>query len=221
MAIDPYLTSLQWNDGRRGQDGWDRYTRRRKWCRDAELVEIPQGPENTSAATKSSLTQALDNERESGNVDASTVDTDAVSLAPSASSKARKRRWFGSTKPVSDKASSTSSALPVSTNTSPVDAGKITSTTSYSPSPTPGSRPIDMAQSRKPSNYSGNASYGSRDRDSSVSRSISHSDSVSIRDKEIVHAQDRLDRWATRATGGIERAERELGLGDEVNMGLS
>jgi hypothetical protein len=78
-----------------------------------------------------------------------------------------------------------------------------------------------MAQSRKPSNYSGNASLGSRRRDSSVSGSISHSDSVSIRDKEIVHAQDRLDRWGTRATGGIERAERELGLGDEVNMGLS
>ncbi|KAL9126393.1 MAG: hypothetical protein Q9217_004552 [Psora testacea] len=30
----------KWNDGRRGQDGWGRYTRRRKWYRDAELVEI-------------------------------------------------------------------------------------------------------------------------------------------------------------------------------------
>ena len=30
----------KWNDGRRGQDGWGRYTRRRKWFRDAELVEI-------------------------------------------------------------------------------------------------------------------------------------------------------------------------------------
>jgi hypothetical protein len=28
----------QWNNGRR-QDGWGRYTRRRKWYRDAELVE--------------------------------------------------------------------------------------------------------------------------------------------------------------------------------------
>ncbi|KAL9100753.1 MAG: hypothetical protein Q9163_003902 [Psora crenata] len=38
-----YLTLLilkKWNDGRRGQDGWGRYTRRRKWYRDAELVEI-------------------------------------------------------------------------------------------------------------------------------------------------------------------------------------
>ena len=29
----------KWNDGRRGQDGWGRYTRRRKWYRDAELVD--------------------------------------------------------------------------------------------------------------------------------------------------------------------------------------
>ena len=29
----------KWQDGRRGQDGWGRYTRRRKWYRDAELVE--------------------------------------------------------------------------------------------------------------------------------------------------------------------------------------
>ena len=29
----------RWNNGHRGQDGWGRYTRRRKWYRDAELVE--------------------------------------------------------------------------------------------------------------------------------------------------------------------------------------
>lgn len=30
----------QWQNGRRGQDGWGRWTRRRKWYRDAELVEV-------------------------------------------------------------------------------------------------------------------------------------------------------------------------------------
>lgn len=37
-----WLTSLQtqWQYGRRGQDGWAKWTRRRKWYRDAELVEI-------------------------------------------------------------------------------------------------------------------------------------------------------------------------------------
>ena len=50
-------------DGRRGQDGWGKYTRRRKWYRDAELVEI--NPDTTSdgaidASGSSSLTQAGD-----------------------------------------------------------------------------------------------------------------------------------------------------------------
>lgn len=29
----------KWRDGRRGVDGWGKYTRRRKWLRNAELVE--------------------------------------------------------------------------------------------------------------------------------------------------------------------------------------
>ena len=47
----------KWNDGRRGQDGWGRYTRRRKWYRDAELVEgshdaaIDGTPDTRSADT--------------------------------------------------------------------------------------------------------------------------------------------------------------------------
>jgi hypothetical protein len=32
----------QWQNGRRGTDGWGRWTRRRKWYRDAELVEIDE-----------------------------------------------------------------------------------------------------------------------------------------------------------------------------------
>ena len=41
----------KWNDGRRGQDGWGRYTRRRKWYRDAELVEISESDMASSVAT--------------------------------------------------------------------------------------------------------------------------------------------------------------------------
>lgn len=32
----------KWQNGRRGQDGWGRWTRRRKWYRDAELVELSE-----------------------------------------------------------------------------------------------------------------------------------------------------------------------------------
>ncbi|KAI0395544.1 Pex24p-domain-containing protein [Xylariaceae sp. FL0594] len=32
----------KWQNGRRGNDGWGRWTRRRKWYRDAELVEVSE-----------------------------------------------------------------------------------------------------------------------------------------------------------------------------------
>lgn len=38
----------KWQNGRRGQDGWGKWTRRRKWYRDAELVEADT--ENAAAA---------------------------------------------------------------------------------------------------------------------------------------------------------------------------
>ncbi|KAG2162103.1 hypothetical protein JADG_001842 [Aureobasidium aubasidani] len=41
----------KWRDGRRGQDGWGRYTRRRKWLRDAELVDVVPEPEAPKPAT--------------------------------------------------------------------------------------------------------------------------------------------------------------------------
>ncbi|RFU24264.1 hypothetical protein B7463_g12076, partial [Scytalidium lignicola] len=40
-----------WQNGRRGQDGWGRYTRRRKWYRDAELVEVTPSTEITPSPT--------------------------------------------------------------------------------------------------------------------------------------------------------------------------
>ncbi|KAL1868033.1 hypothetical protein VTK73DRAFT_3880 [Phialemonium thermophilum] len=39
----------KWQNGRRGQDGWGRWTRRRKWYRDAELVELGDSEEDQAA----------------------------------------------------------------------------------------------------------------------------------------------------------------------------
>ncbi|KAI7778167.1 hypothetical protein LA080_002514 [Diaporthe eres] len=39
----------KWQNGRRGQDGWGRWTRRRKWYRDAELVEVDTDEETEQA----------------------------------------------------------------------------------------------------------------------------------------------------------------------------
>lgn len=43
--------SFQWRDGRRNQDSWGRYTRRRKWYRNAELVEDDGVREDTHRPT--------------------------------------------------------------------------------------------------------------------------------------------------------------------------
>ncbi|KAI1111465.1 integral peroxisomal membrane peroxin-domain-containing protein [Nemania sp. NC0429] len=37
----------KWQNGRRGSDGWGRWTRRRKWYRDAELVEVTEEDDNS------------------------------------------------------------------------------------------------------------------------------------------------------------------------------
>lgn len=37
----------KWLHGRRGIDGWGRYTRRRRWVRNAELVEVPSDSSTT------------------------------------------------------------------------------------------------------------------------------------------------------------------------------
>ncbi|KAF4122792.1 Integral peroxisomal membrane peroxin [Geosmithia morbida] len=41
----------QWQNGRRGVDGWNRWTRRRKWYRDAELVEVEEEDDDDHSST--------------------------------------------------------------------------------------------------------------------------------------------------------------------------
>ncbi|KUI55663.1 Peroxisomal membrane protein PEX30 [Cytospora mali] len=43
----------KWQLGRRGQDGWGRWTRRRKWYRDAELVEVGSDDEAETERNRS------------------------------------------------------------------------------------------------------------------------------------------------------------------------
>ncbi|KOS47516.1 hypothetical protein ACN38_g1485 [Penicillium nordicum] len=185
----------KWNDGRRGQDGWDRYTRRRKWYRDAELADVsPQATQNASEETISGLTQALEKQKSQENDD----NADAQSIAASTSSKSNRRRWFSGAK----EKEQTSPGGP------PADSGRATgSNASIVADRADHSRPISIKNSRK----SSHAREGS----------VTTSDSASLREKEMANSHDHLDRWSTRAAGGTERAEREWGLSDEVNMGLS
>ncbi|KAI8953028.1 integral peroxisomal membrane peroxin-domain-containing protein [Xylaria longipes] len=103
----------KWQNGRRGNDGWGRWTRRRKWYRDAELVEVseedlpspppPALPARPQPTTASSAPDNTDTAVPlSTSATASTIsedkakgEDDAVSLL-STSSKSARFRFPGS-----------------------------------------------------------------------------------------------------------------------------
>lgn len=119
----------------------------------------------------------------------------------------RRRRWFGGSKD-KERLSSTGSSADVGRATGSKFLTNADGAALGSDKGTP-SRPISIQNSRKPSQHSFREG------------SVATSESASMREKDLVSAQDHLDRWATRATDGTERAEREFGLSDEVNMALS
>ncbi|KAL9112993.1 MAG: hypothetical protein Q9227_002858 [Pyrenula ochraceoflavens] len=99
----------KWNDGRRGVDSWGRYTRRRKWYRDAELVEVTPStevtpsptpnPQNTASRTDQQpiLSEA---EEEEGmarrSVDGAPPEDDAYEEKPQQQQQVKKGGgWFG------------------------------------------------------------------------------------------------------------------------------
>ncbi|KAK4956336.1 hypothetical protein LTR10_005858 [Elasticomyces elasticus] len=72
----------KWRDGRR-VDGWDRYTRRRKWVRDAELVEVSaegEEVEGVVTASGSGVGSGVGSEGDEGSVSSTT---------------AKRKGWFG------------------------------------------------------------------------------------------------------------------------------
>ena len=100
---------MQWRDGRRGQDGWGRYTRRRKWYRDAELVEVTPSTEITPIPTPK-----LDPVADSASPEDADTKSDgapseyAASIrddTDASSTKSHRRRWFRKSNHGSDKGS--------------------------------------------------------------------------------------------------------------------
>lgn len=162
--------------------------------------------QNASEETISNLTQALEREKEQEKEPKEkekSAGPEGNTLSPSSTLKTRRRRWFGG----KDKER-------VSSGSSPADIGRSTGSNlaiSDDPTSRTPSRPISIQGSRKPSQYSGQEGSGS----------VATSDSASTREKDTTKVQDHHDQWATRAAGGTERAEREFGLSDEINMGLS
>ncbi|KAH0536203.1 hypothetical protein FGG08_006911 [Glutinoglossum americanum] len=80
----------KWRDGRRGQDSWGRYTRRRKWYRDAELVEDATSTEVTPSVTPDSAT--IHSEAEATSKKESDTPNPAEVLGDDDGNSSRKRR---------------------------------------------------------------------------------------------------------------------------------
>jgi hypothetical protein len=118
LEIAKSLTHDQWHDGRRGKDGWGRYTRRRKWCRDAELVEVTPSTDVTPAPTPTAqdpsdeddpLAQSTATIVASGAASSTAIDDDTD--ASIAGSKNRKRWFRRSSNAASQKSAATSSSV--------------------------------------------------------------------------------------------------------------
>lgn len=154
----------------------------------------------------SNLTQALEREKNQEK-NKKESDPETNSLSPHEPLKTRRRRWFGSKDGIKDKDRASSGGSPSDTGrTTGANSADASGSTSGRGTP---ARPITIQHSRKPSQYS--AREGS----------LATSDSASTREKELANSHDRHDKWSTRAAGGTERAEREMGLSDEVQMALS
>jgi len=104
----------KWRNGRRDKDGWGRYTRRRKWCRDAELLEITPSTEITPSPTPK-IGPANSEKQNQSAVDADAGITDSPppeysahtpeeSASLNSASSAKRKGWFrrssGATKSV-------------------------------------------------------------------------------------------------------------------------
>jgi hypothetical protein len=163
----------KWNDGKRDADSWGKYTRRRKWYRDAELVEVTPSTEITPNATPNEAAALSEAE----NVDKKKTRTPSPKKDPS------HRRTPSSV--LASLQSGTGGNTPPADNDPAIDS------------------PTSRAPSKRKSWFGSGGGKNNRERrDSKSSSSIgkkSLDSAVSVRtDPE----DDHLDRWKSRENEG-------------------
>lgn len=203
----------KWNHGERDADSWGKYTRRRKWYRDAELVEVTDSTEITPIETPNdgaALSEAETDDRirkqgtPSPKKDPSHEKN--ASLTPSAS------------------ASLHPSSASIETPPTPDQQNKNINDQQQAEQPQPPPESTSRAPNNKRKSWFG--TNGER-RDSSKS-SASNVGSIGKKSGESAVSggsgsgrtdpeDDHLDRWKS----GENEGGRTFGLGEEVAMGLS
>ncbi|GAB7345714.1 hypothetical protein MBLNU457_3990t1 [Dothideomycetes sp. NU457] len=205
----------KWQDPRRGQDSWSRYTRRRKWVRDAELVDVepkaptppprpvPEAQKTHSRNASGSQVTAATGQIPTVNTttttnkvspdNASVTGSDGGGTADDASAAGHKRKsWFG--KGASGVASAPQTPMRPSSSKSETAKG----TTS------PSSKSASSSRKR-----------GHTYSTSGVSVSKSHTSS-----QESQQSSRSRDDDVMTPTARLREKEADWGLGDDVSMHL-
>lgn len=179
----------KWNDGK-VDDGWGRYTRRRKWFRDAELVEITPSMDVTPARTPANRNES---------------DADEYFAQQE---KVRKAKEYAMGLGTTNLADSTATIVPDKPT-------PISSPTKESEDDTRSTK-----SSKRTSGWFNRGNSSKRDRSTSESKPPAKAQSIARSDqsKSSQHSrdgpeQDVLDNW--RDSGG-----KTLGVGEDVYMGL-
>lgn len=189
----------KWNDGKRDADSWGRYTRRRKWYRDAELVEVTSSTEVTPNLTPNEA--AALSEAEGGE----DRDTHSNSKRPTPSRD-----------PSHQKAASASASVGLQPAAAAAAAGGVPGDVQNENENTvdPDSASSRAASHKRKSWFKKTSNRERRDSKSSSVGKKSLDSSVSVRtDPE----DDHLDRWKSREDEG----GRTFRLGEDAVMGLS
>lgn len=194
----------KWDTGRK-EDGWGRYCRRRKWYRDAELVEITPSTENSPAVTR---THSDDDEPPTVKVKKAQAYAASLKTPPHdsmADSTATLRPSFTPSRTQSSQATPTLSNL----------AHTPSSYTTMSETDTANTSALSSKDKEAKKRRSGWFNRNRSDSKSSSSKNtgLSERSGYSKDSKE----EDVHDRWRDidRAGGG------RMGFGEDLDMGLS
>ncbi|ERF69643.1 hypothetical protein EPUS_03635 [Endocarpon pusillum Z07020] len=181
----------KWNDGKRDADSWGKYTRRRKWYRDAELVEVTSSTEVTPNATPNEAAALSEVEKDNDSND-----------------QKLKTRPSPSREPNHRKTPSSSASTSLQPGTSGGDAQ-------------PENEKVDLDSSSAKASSKRKSWFGNgknnRERRDSKSSSLGKKSGESGSSVRTDPEDDHVDRWKSQENEG----GRTFGLGEDAVMGLS
>lgn len=226
----------KWHDGARGQDSWSKYTRRRKWIRDAELVDIvdEDDPESTGANQQAEPTNPTAAQEDSVLPSAKhpvMVTGAQVFGSPSSTKDGAKSRksWFGGTstssgtKDTDDRRSS--SREPTAAAAAAEDTQQPAGSESQPASSSSKLKRENSTASSRRSGRSGRSAMSSSNREKKHVRSASGRSSLagSLGDGGVSssrnHARNDQDEYSAPTDADMKR-DLAWGLNDEFSIAL-